>query len=231
MKLICSTSDNYHHVLKVFAYLFNEYWSEDQVVDVVGYKKPDDLPKNFVFHQMNNGVQEGIYTYGRDLRAIVEEIVEDDYFIYTMEDTFIKKPVDFAVLDAFYELLTPEHKIGRIDLTEGMSYRATELYTNLNGIEILKNPQNVPYRITCQMSIWSKEYFLKRLHSEYSPWDFEIKGTQESYFDGYNILGTHRNDRLAVIKNEGVIHKNPANLILSGIEDKLINEMKERKLI
>lgn len=40
MKVIVSTSDKYEDVLKVYCFLFNKFWSTDQEVEVVGYKKP-----------------------------------------------------------------------------------------------------------------------------------------------------------------------------------------------
>lgn len=54
MKIVCTTSDKYLHLMPVFVYLFNKYWPNQQC-EVVGYQKPNNLPDNFTFHSM--GVQ------------------------------------------------------------------------------------------------------------------------------------------------------------------------------
>jgi hypothetical protein len=50
LNIYISTSDNYHHCLQPFAYLFNKFWSGDKKVTFLGYKEPNViLPKNFDF--------------------------------------------------------------------------------------------------------------------------------------------------------------------------------------
>ena len=122
MKIYCTTSDGYHHVLKAFVYLFNKFWGEDQEVIILGYKTPEfELPKNFIFHSM--GVQTGLKDWCSDLRKFLE-LTEDDYFIMTMEDTFFKGKVNRNILNAFKQVVSKD--LIRIDLTEGMSEERKE---------------------------------------------------------------------------------------------------------
>jgi len=231
MRIFCSTSNNYLHIVPVFTFLFNKYWDTNQQVTILGYNKPAfDLPSNFEFVSLNGGDQQTASDYARHLREYFSQI-EDEYFIYTMEDTFIKAPVNFEVLEDLKSLCTPEHKVGRIDLTEGMSFRATEPYLKVNNTQVVENLQDVRFRISCQMSIWNKEYMLKYLIDGYTPWDFEVKGSELAKHDGYRILGTHQDDKLAVVKNEGVTVQNIHNYNLSGFTQETLNEMKELNLI
>lgn len=231
MKILCSTSNKYLHIIPVFTYLFNKFWDATQQVTILGYDLPScELPSNFEFVQLNRGDQQTVNDYARHLREYISNL-EDEYFIYTMEDTFIKAPVNFKVLSDLQALCTPEHKVGRIDLTEGMSFRPTQPYLKVNNTQVVENLQDVRFRISCQMSIWNKEYMLKYLLDGYTPWDFEVKGSELAKHDGYRILGTHQDDILAVIKNEGVTVQNIHNYNLSGFDQETLNGMKELKLI
>ena len=231
MKIFCSTSNNYLHLIPIFTYLFNKFWGKDYEVTILGYNKPSTpLPDNFNFISLNGGDQQSPSDYARHLREFFLQI-KDEYFIYTMEDTFFKAPVNFEVLEDLKSLCTPEHNIGRIDLTEGMSFRATTPYLKINNTQIIENLQDVRFRITCQMSIWNKEYMLKYLLDGFNPWDFEVKGSELAKNDGYRILGTHQNDKLAVVKNEGVTKNNIYHYNLSGFNNETINELKQNSLI
>ena len=73
LKIYCTTSDNYHHALKVFCYTFNKFWGNDWEVVVLGYKTPEfDLPTNFSFVSM--GVQTGPDDWSNDLKKYFESI-------------------------------------------------------------------------------------------------------------------------------------------------------------
>ena len=79
------------------------------------------------------------------------------------------------------------------------------------------------YRITAQFSIWNRKYFLRYLYSNWSPWDWEIRGSAMSEGDGYKILGTK--DRWCALKIELLSDGQYANKInIQGMyeEDKLI---------
>ncbi|KKK57355.1 hypothetical protein LCGC14_3055310, partial [marine sediment metagenome] len=54
MKVYVSTSNQYLHLVKIYAYLFNKFWNRPgQEVVVLGYDAPTfDLPDNFSFVSM-----------------------------------------------------------------------------------------------------------------------------------------------------------------------------------
>jgi hypothetical protein len=231
MRIFCSTSNNYLHIIPIFTYLFNKFWGNSYEVTILGYNQPSTpLPDNFNFISLNGGNQQSPSDYARHLREFLLQI-QDEYFIYTMEDTFLKAPVNFEVLEDLKSLCTPEHNVGRIDLTEGMSSRPTSPYKKINNTQVIENPQNASWRITCQVSIWNKEYMIKYLLDGFSPWDFEVKGSELAKNDGYRILGTHQNDKLAITKNEGVRFYSLNHFNLQGIDQSIIQEMKELNIL
>jgi hypothetical protein len=228
MKIYCTTSDEYHHVLKVFIYLFNKFWGNDYEVIILGYKLPSfNLPINFKFYSM--GTQSGTKNWCSDLRKFLET-TDDDYFIMTMEDTFFKDYVDKNILNAFYQCLSKD--LIRIDLTEGMSYREFSHYKTINGINIIKNNKNVEYKISTQMSIWNKEYLIKYLRDNWTPWDLELNGSRESLNDNNIVLGTDKNIKLCVNKNEGVRQNIGIRTFdFTDLNIEVINDMKEKGII
>lgn len=233
MKIFITTCNTHLHLVPIFCHLFNKYWGAEQPVTLLGYNHPQSykffkLPENFSFEQLNGGDQGRVEDFSNHLQAYFST-VEDDYFIWGVEDTFLKSPVNFAVLNAFFKVCedTNNTKIGRIDLTEGMSHRPTSLWKTVDGIDILVNPQDAEWRVTMQISIWNKEYLLSSLKPNRSPWDVEIFALQEALHDGWDILGTHREVNLAVTKNEGVTRHDIYKLNVHGMTPDTLQEIQE----
>lgn len=234
MRIICTTSNRYLHILPIFCFLFNRNWSDKQEVEIVGYDEPDfELPENFKFHSL--GAQVGdTRNFGTDLKKYFEK--QDDWFIWMMEDTFIKE-VDFEKLE-FLKLLTLKSDvintvhgtlgsgIGRINLSH-----ATMLQENFptklikdSKYQLFENTETALYRLCTQPSIWNKKFLLQYLQPNMSPWEFE---TQSCFNDGWKILGL---ENPAVIHNEGVTKHDIHKYNFKGIPEEVIAEMKDLKI-
>ena len=186
-KIFVSTSNDYHRCLLPFAYLFNKFWSNKQEVVFLGYNKPNfNLPPNFSFKSL--GVQRGPKYYSEDLRIFLQSI-DDQYFIYTMEDQFILDYVNLDILNILLDLVKKEESIGRANLTNsifqthmGKNHQDFKLIDNYNIIEYT---QNSSFMITCEWAIWDKNYMLKYLQENLTPWEFE----RQSGKDGSHLIG------------------------------------------
>ena len=166
MKIIVTTSDNYHHLLPIFFYLYGKYC--DEPFELVGYEKPEcELPNNYTWVSL--GMQGDKSEWSTDLRRYFEQ--QPDHFVWMMEDTFIKSEVGyFSYFNA-----------GRIDLTGDVQKREN---TN-DGYIVTASPFS-RYRLSTQPSIWNREFLLKYLKDGLNPWDFE---TQDPKNDGWEIFG------------------------------------------
>ena len=227
MRIICTTSNHYHHALKVFCYLFNKFWIPDSHVTVLGYNQPEfKLPDNFSFISM--GEQKGPSFWCTDLKQYINLIL-DKNFILMMEDGFLNRPIN---LDLYKKLCSCiNSNIGRIDLTQDMSTREYSHYKYIQGMEIVKSNQEINYRISTQISIWSKSFMLDYLIDGRSPWEFEIKGSEEARKDNRLILGTTKKDGFCVSNLEGVRKQNINHLNLNGLDDQTLRELKDNNLI
>lgn len=224
LKIIVTTSDAYLHIIPIFAYLFNKNWDPNQKVEIVGYRSPyHDLPPNFSFVSL--GQQSGNKKdFSNDLRK--HFIKQDEFFVWMMEDSFIKS-VDLSKLDVL-RLLMDFPNVGRINLTsEAVKQDHDFSGLILNDCKIYKNTQTAKYRLSTQPSIWNRDFLLKYLTPDLSPWEFE---TQSAINDGYSIFGFDRNNS-PVRHNEGVRRFDIHKFNFDGMNHAQIEEMKLLKYI
>jgi hypothetical protein len=188
--ILVATSNAFLPMLKPFAYLFNEFWSPSQPVIILGYQSPDfDLPANFKFVSM--GPQRGIKYWANDLKKYLSSL-DFDYFIYSPEDMFLSRPVDFKSLGVLLDL-AQELSPGRIALGNAVANEKNQLYISRNDHDIIVQKQRSLYRLSLQWGIWRKDYFMKYLHSNFSQWDFEVQNMEAAANDGTIILGCKDN--------------------------------------
>jgi len=225
MKIICTTSNGYDHVLKITVFLFNKFWDDRQQVEIVGYDKPNfDLPNNFIFHSLGKQTG-GTTSFTRDLREYFKK--QDKYFIWVMCDTFFKAQVNFKALK-FLQSLTKNDNVGRIHLTIGIDrQKFYSVYNKQEDFIVYEAHQEAPYRLSTQPSIWSRDFVLKYMQQDLTPWEFEL---QPSINDDYHILGLSK-IQSPVQHNEGVRKRDLYEYNLEGIDINVINEMKQLKLI
>jgi hypothetical protein len=224
--IIVTTSNKYLHLLPVFCHLFNKYWCNLQPVTIVGYDRPGfPLPNNFTFHSL--GQQGSVKHFSGDLRGFFE--TQPDWFIWLMEDTFLKDHVNFQLLEVLLLLTqfpTYQEKLGRINLTgETLKQHNRKLFMSSVDVDIHENSQSAKYRLSTQPSIWNKKFLLQYLTPGLTPWKFE---TQPSVYDGWKIMGPAK---AAVSHNEGVRKHDIHKLNLDGIDDETISEMKTLGII
>jgi len=199
MKIICTTSNNYLHLIPVFMYLFNKYWT-GQECEIVGYQKPDCiLPPNFTFHSLGN--QGDVKEWSTDLRKYFEQ--QPHIFIWLMEDTLLRR-VDINRIPS-----SIPDGVGKICLTNDVSKR--DHVKMLSSDFYLRAGSNSRYRLSTQPSIWNKEYLLQYLTPGLNPWDFE---TQDPMNDGWHVYGMAEP---IVIHNEGVRRFDPFKLDLTDM--------------
>jgi len=204
MKIIVTTSDNYKHIIPVFTYLFQKYWGGE--IELLGYEKPDNLPEWVKFVSM--GKQGPKEEWSTDLRSYFE--LQDQWFIWMMEDTFIKK-VNKDQMAFAYALTLPN--IGKIALTKDPQNR--EHTITKEGV-VWAHPDS-KYRLSTQPSIWNRDFLLEYLKDGMDPWTFETQPTK----DDWNVVGLKD---YPVYHNEGVRRHNINEFDLTGIEpEDLIN--------
>jgi hypothetical protein len=172
-KIFVFTSNKYMHLTRIYAYLFNEFWSPNREVTILGYDKPTfELPKNFEYVSLGKQVG-GPENWSTPLREYIESL-DCKHLIWSTEDLFIISPIAGLTRD--------------IEITE----KYVTLEEKPHGTyDIIMKGENEPFRIGGIWSLWNREYLLKYLKPGMTPWSFENQS--EANYDGYKILGTRKN--------------------------------------
>ena len=217
-----STSNNYHHCLQPFAYLFNKFWSDKQKVTFLGYDTPtQQLPDNFNFISL--GKQLGPEWYANDLRKFFESI-NDKQFIYTMEDQFI---LDYVNKDLVNTLLQEceRSNVGRACLTNSIFQthmgKKHDSYKQVSDYELITYSQDSAFRITCEWSVWDKDYICSYLKDGLDPWQFERISSNQSKYDSVDLIGCK--NTVAIQHAEAIRRKDTDKMF----DYRLVNESKE----
>jgi len=171
--------------LKITESLYKQFWPEANVI-VLGYKTPEWKSDTIKF--MSLGEDLGTDTVCKQLHDFFSNI-EDEHFIFEVDDKPIVQSVDNSVIEYLEELLKLNKDIGRIGLTNDNSTRP---HTNTSPEDINKltytlfeNEPNALYRLSSTMSMWNKNFFLKYLTSYDNLWQWECSNTN----DEYRVLG------------------------------------------
>ena len=179
-------------ILKIYSYLFKKFWGEEQEVVIMGFSPPDfELPKNFNFVSLAKKQEGGANKWTRYLYDYFSSI-EDEYVIFSLEDFFPIQEPNKEILNKLCQIMKNNKAVGRCDITwdsfinifdknnvatKNKLYKAVERCKNYKILEV---PDSAPYRISTQPSIWRRDFLLKLLDNDWSPWQFEVLGTQFS---------------------------------------------------
>lgn len=215
--IIVTTSNRYLHIIPVFTYLFNKHWSATQPVTIVGYDAPNNLPKNFTFHSM--GEQTGDATnFTRDSRKFFA--MQPQYFIWCMEDTFIRS-ADVGKIDLIYRSLEiSKQKIGRFNLAHEVMKQDHYFYGTMDGMPVYANSKVSLYRLSTQPSIWNRDYALEYMQKDLNCWQFESQSDFQN--DDWDVCGLS-DLHAPLLHNEGVRKRNLFEYDLNGLSEEDVN--------
>jgi len=203
-----STNDKHTICLKVCAELYEKFWP-GQEFNVLGYT-PVDVGKMGTFHSM--GKQGPVQEWSTDLRKFFET-KEEDFFIYGTEDIAFVNYTDIGCLNQLTEIIQNDSTIGRINLVnpnEGQEWYTREnnphyktiLHEDFGDWGLYKQTKESNYAITTQLSIWNRKFFLRHCQAGLTPWEFELKGSQNARKDeDYQVLMVY-GDKYPVHKRE-----------------------------
>lgn len=198
MRICVTTSDNYFHCLPVFFKCFNQHWGD--FFDLVGYKKPDDLPDNCRFVSL--GKQRGPQYFTDDLSGYFSR--QPMWFTWIMEDQFIKAFNERRYHLTIAKFLAPD--IAKISLVNEAIRRPHKVDGQYFICE-----NKTDYLLSTQPAIWNRDFLLKWMKPGLTPWLFE----KQVVDDFRRVIGPVDN---IVSHNEGVRKHNIHELNLEGIE-------------
>lgn len=190
MKLLIPTCDANLWLIPLYQHLFDKYeWGKVFEPIYLGFTKPDFQKLNINFVSMASKQE----CWSRHIYNYVKSIM-DEYVCFTLEDFLPVAPIN---LDSFHCLLaeTLTNNVGRADLTWDLYTNCRCLTYNRNKYQSIYCPKGPMvereslYRISTQQSIWKREYLLKFLEQDWSPWQFEVEGSKLSLNFEEDVIG------------------------------------------
>lgn len=188
------TADEHMQCLPAFCYLFNKFWSDEMIINIIGYSKPDfKLPKNVNYISM--GKDRGAEYWSDDMIAYFSSI-NDELFYLNTEDSFILKKINenllYDSIKLSRNLILNNPNFLRFNLTHCVSTRSHSFVEKSeSGGEIILASKNTYYRHSLQHSLWNRKNFLNILKPNMTPWDLELdESAQTSIYDIYAFRGT-----------------------------------------
>lgn len=177
-KILVLTSDKYIWAIYPFAWLLKKYWPEHPHVVVGGFKPPrKKMPIDFSFVSL--GKQED-YPIDRWSDAFFKFIntVDEEIFIFMLEDMWIIRHVDVRVVNMAYDYMKQFQYVARLDLTgDRLNAGGASFYGKLGDVDLIWSNPDSPYHLSTMPAFWRASHLRRVLIPGESPWDLEIHGT------------------------------------------------------
>lgn len=125
------------------------------------------------------------------------EKIDTEYILFMLDDFWISKPVDIDAFNRIFSYMIADKSMGFVCLKDEAGKKIS-VPEHLRRIptkypELVQCLSKEPFRITTQVGIWRKKYFLKLLRRHESAWYFETRATWRSKFYRekiYDVLDT-----------------------------------------
>ena len=216
LKMYVNTCDATMFFLPIFSYFYEKYWSLETEVKVLGFKKPDfKLPERFEYISLADKQIGGVNSWSTYLVDFFEGI-DDEIILWGIDDHIIADQIDVELFEILYKKILEDDTIGRISLIGNIQERRFDVIETFDDFEIIKQKNNTTYLIDCNFGLWRRDYLLKYLKRNWTPWEFEILGSQLSANSEYKVLGT--TNRHCVQKVEGKRHFADGKINLLGVK-------------
>jgi len=166
-------------VVRINSYLFNKFWPSAQV-HYLGFSKPEFnfYNENHYFHSMSKTQDGGASKWTRYIHDFLKGVKEKN-IIFSIDDYWMCQKPNLDMLGTAHRLIDKNEKIGRFDLTFDSQVEGNIIpFRNIEGFDVVVKRPDAQYRVSTQPAIWSLEYLLQILDNDWSPWQFEIGGTE-----------------------------------------------------
>lgn len=176
--------------VRVTSYLFEKYWPGHEI-DFIGFAHPSyALPENHKFISIAPKQEGGSKKWTRYIAEYVNSMTEE-FLIFSLDDFFPCCSLDEQMFAVIVEKMKNNSNIGRFCLSyDAFNYCSHELVEMRDGYNIISIDKSALYRISTQPALWRKDYLLKFLEHDWSPWNFEINGSQLSSTFKEEVYGT-----------------------------------------
>lgn len=182
LTLMIGTCDSYKILWDNFVTLCDRYWgvdckkifvSENSLCEYNGYD----------WHLAGNHAWSS-----RMLSAL--NMIDTEYTFFVLEDYYFTELLTYDELQLHIDFMSSVNA-NKIMLETNNGYSVTKYSTDSKGRDIVRLSPYSDYLTSIQPSIWKTSHLKKCMCTDWSPWDFEIKGTnliRGTEYDTYMIV-------------------------------------------
>lgn len=171
LSVLIGTCDLYSPLWESFQICFDRYWKFNTKNLFVGETIKVPNITNTKFETILPGDGE----WGHRMRQGIEAC-EEDYIFFILEDYFLNYTYSENQMNDWLDAMK-KYDMNRLQISGPLGplfdVSDTEAGCPYNKFTLKSN-----YIISVQPSIWKKSFLLETLKSDYSAWDFEIKGSK-----------------------------------------------------
>ena len=174
---IVGTCDSYLDLIPGFSILYERYFEPNIETLIVSETEDLDIPK-YKF------ITPGKKQWGERIINALSE-TKTEYVFFVLDDYYLSQLLTNEYIEYLLKFMD-NRKVNKIMLSPVPDFAKYEYLESINTMH--KMSPNSPWLTSVQPAIWRKSELLKFLKPEYTPWNFEVKGSElaknniENYF-------------------------------------------------
>lgn len=167
LTVLIGSCDAYSSIWKPFQICFDRYWKFDTKNYIVTEKL--EVP-NYTNTELITIKSEKSTWAKRMLDGI--SVANTEFIFFILEDYFFHYPYSYEKMSNWL-MDMDKFEINRLQISPS----EFQLYEEIENTPYHKLKTKSNYLISMQPSLWRKSFLMNVLKEEYSPWDFELKGS------------------------------------------------------
>jgi hypothetical protein len=174
---IVGTCDSYLDLIPGFSILYERYFEPNIETLIVSETENLDIPK-YKF------ITPGKKQWGERIIQAISE-TKTEYVFFVLDDYYLSQLLTNEYIEYLLKFMD-NRKVNKIMLSPVPDFAKYEYLESINTMH--KMSPTSPWLTSVQPAIWRKSELLKFLKPEYTPWNFEVKGSElaknniENYF-------------------------------------------------
>lgn len=215
ISLIYNTCDRYECLWEGFFHLLEKYWPSFDAQIILNTETKTFSYRNLKI--VRPKFSKCDLTWSERLYESLN-MVKTPYILFTLDDFYIKSPVDTKILDLCIEQMDKDTNIKLF--TFGWQPGHNTFCSFSDRFE--QRPRFAQYRINAQIALWRVSYLKKIIKLYENPWEFELNGSFRSSLYGGKIFSLKKNAPLVFDYDWGF-------LVVRGQLNKEVSDFFENK--
>jgi len=228
ISMLIGSCDAYSDLWMPFFYQLRKHWPGFDMPVYISTEAKKFSYDGFDIRYPPNSTPEPCWS--KRLMWMLQQI-PTDFVLFMLDDFWIYQDVDVVAIEKVLSYMEQDPKMGFVCMQyEPKTFLGPEKMRKkeCKYPELMRCMSNDLFRITTQAGIWRRDYLLKILRKNETPWDFEIMANFRSYF---------YSERIYDVKKSAIIYPRGGSIwtrklyadYLDYYEPAIIAEVKQKR--